>query len=97
MGGLISRAYLAGLQPNQTLAPLSNARVRKLIQIATPNFGSFQAPRTGVQTSEMVPGSTFLWDLGTWNQRLDDLRGVDVLAVIGNAGMGYAPAVSMMV
>ena len=34
----------------------------------------------------MVPGSNFLWSLGTWNQRGDDLRGVDALAIIGNAG-----------
>jgi hypothetical protein len=34
----------------------------------------------------MTPGSLFLWNLATWNQRGDDLRGVDALAVIGNAG-----------
>jgi uncharacterized protein (TIGR03437 family) len=87
LGGLIARAYLSGLQADGSLnAPLS-PKIRKLIELATPNFGSFQAhlfPST--QTSEMVPGSVLLWTLATWNQRLDDLRGVDALAVIGNGG-----------
>jgi uncharacterized protein (TIGR03437 family) len=91
MGGLIARAYLAGLQVGGSLAPPPNPRVRKLILIASPNFGSFQAPRIGTQTAEMVPGSTFLWDLATWNQHWDDLRGVDALAVVGNAGTYYQP------
>src|SRR5262249_19218086 len=30
--------------------------------------------------------SQFVWDLATWNQFGDDLRGVDALAVVGNAG-----------
>jgi uncharacterized protein (TIGR03437 family) len=95
MGGLIVRSYLAGLRSDQTLAPPGDPKVRKFIEIATPNFGSFLAPLAvsllgGVQPAEMTPGSTFLWNLATWNQRGDDLRGVDALAVIGNGG--YAPA-----
>lgn len=92
MGGLIARSYLAGLQPNGSLSPLLNPRVRKFIEIATPNFGSFLAANysdllaNGTQAAEMVPGSPFLWSLATWNQLGDDLRGVDALAVIGNAG-----------
>jgi len=92
MGGLIVRAYLSGLQGNGSLAPVLNPRVRKFIEIATPNFGSFLAANysdllaNGTQAAEMVPGSSFLWSLGTWNQRGDDLRGVDALAIIGNAG-----------
>ncbi len=89
MGGLIARAYLAGLQQNGSLIPPS-LRVRKLVLIATPNFGSFQAPAFGVQTSEMVPGSGFLWELATWNQRGDDLRGVDALAIAGDGGFHYS-------
>src|SRR5581483_1644942 len=51
-------------------------------------FGSFKAPRDlfGIQTNELVPGNAFLWNLATWNQGGDDLRGVDALAIIGNAG-----------
>jgi uncharacterized protein (TIGR03437 family) len=92
MGGLISRSYLAGLQQNGTLTPPLNPQVRKFVEIATPNFGSFLAAEFsdlipgGTQSAEMVPGSSFLWNLATWNQRGDDLRGVDALAIIGNAG-----------
>jgi uncharacterized protein (TIGR03437 family) len=92
MGGLIVRAYLSGLQTNGALSPPLNPRVRKFIEIATPNFGSFLAANysyaipNGTQTAEMIPGSTFLWYLATWNQRGDDLRGVDGLAIVGNAG-----------
>jgi uncharacterized protein (TIGR03437 family) len=95
MGGLIVRSYLAGLHSDQTLSPPSNPKVRKFIEIATPNFGSFLASLaasflTDVKVPEMIPGSTFLWNLATWNQRGDDLRGVDALAIIGNGG--YVPA-----
>ena len=99
MGGLIARAYLAGLQPNETLIPPVTTLVRKLILIATPNFGSFVAGNystslLGVpQSAELEPGSSFLWNLATWNQRGDDLRGVDAIAIAGNAGV-YTPNLS---
>ena len=94
MGGLIARAYLAGLQPSETATPPATTLVRDLILIATPNFGSFVAgndatiltAEAGTQSAELVPGSSFLWNLATWNQRGDDLRGVNALAIIGNAG-----------
>jgi uncharacterized protein (TIGR03437 family) len=96
MGGLIVRSYLAGLQTSGALSPPLNPRVRKFIEIATPNFGSFLAANwsyviaNGTQTSEMIPGSPFLWYLATWNQRGDDLRGVDGLAIVGDAGYWQA-------
>src|SRR5450755_3233902 len=79
MGGLIARSYLAGLQPNQVLTPPTTTLVRKLVLIATPNFGSFAAGNAftvlpGSQSDELKPGSAFLWNLATWNQRTDDLR-----------------------
>ena len=86
MGGLIVRAYLAGLQADGSLLPPPNPRVRKLVLIAEPNFGSFIAVNIGTQTAEMIPGSSLLWELATWNQGGDDLRGEDALAIIGNAG-----------
>jgi uncharacterized protein (TIGR03437 family) len=94
MGGLIARSYLAGLQPSETATPPATTLVRDLILIATPNFGSFVAGNyattlialAGTQSAELVPGSSFLWNLGTWNQRGDDLRGVNALAIAGNAG-----------
>jgi pimeloyl-ACP methyl ester carboxylesterase len=99
MGGLIARAYLAGIQPNQTFLPPAPTLVRKLVLIATPNFGSFVAGNyvysiaAGSQSAELVPGSAFLWNLATWNQRGDDLRGVNAIAVVGNAG-SYVPSLS---
>ncbi len=103
LGGLIARSYLAGIQTDGTLLPPKVPRVRKLVLIASPNFGAFAADSyiadalfvKGVQTSEMKPGSTFLWLLATWNQQGDALRGVDALAIVGSAGacgVGYEPA-----
>lgn len=92
LGGLIVRDYLAGLQTNETLTPPASTLVHNLVLIATPNFGSFVAANftniipTGTQSAELVPGSSFLWNLATWNQHTDDLRGVNAIAVIGNAG-----------
>lgn len=92
IGGLIVRAYLAGLQTNQSLAPPANTLVRDLVLIAVPNWGSYVAENyttiipTGTQSAELVPGSAFLWNLNTWNQHTDDLRGVNAIAIIGNAG-----------
>ena len=94
MGGLIVRAYLAGMQSGYSFAPPANPRIRKFVEIATPNFGSFLAANyyqgdgdlIGTQALEMLPGSNFLWQLNTWNQGTDDLRGVDALAIIGDEG-----------
>lgn len=93
MGGLIARSYLAGLQPNGALTPPASPLVRKLVLIATPNFGSYLAGgyvnsiQAGTQSAELIPGSALTWDLATWNAHGDDLRGVDAIAVIGNAGV----------
>jgi uncharacterized protein (TIGR03437 family) len=92
LGGLIARAYLAGLQPNESLTPPANTLVRDMVLIATPNFGSFIAGTyaseilSGTQSVELIPGGAFLWNLANWNQRSDDLHGVKAIAVIGNAG-----------
>lgn len=89
IGGLIARSYLAGLQISQTLAPPPNPRIRKLIEIAAPNYGSFLANTSlGMQVAEIIPGSSLLWQLARWNQGSDDLRGVDALAIAGNGGGG---------
>ena len=93
MGGLIVRAYLAGLQSTGALSPPANTLIRNLVLIATPNFGSFLATNSasviisGTQSAEMIAGSAFLWNLSMWNQHVDDLRGVNAIAVIGNAGI----------
>ena len=92
MGGLIVRAYLSGKLSQGGFAPPASVRIRKAIFIATPQAGllaisgllggnSFDS-----QLVEMFAGSNFLWDLATWNQRMDDLRGVDALTLAGNLG-----------
>ncbi len=88
MGGLVARAYLSGFQPNGAFATPVNSRIRKLIEIAVPNFGTFLATNSSQspQTLELAPGSPLIWNLARWNQGSDDLRGVDALAIIGNAG-----------
>lgn len=96
MGGLIARAYLAGLQPDETVTPPASTLVRDLVMIAVPNFGSFIAGNyytaitPGTQSGELIPGSSFLWNLATWNQHEDDLRGVNAIAIAGNAGVWSA-------
>ncbi|MBI5282586.1 MAG: hypothetical protein HY858_12955 [Candidatus Solibacter usitatus] len=88
MGGLIARAYLAGKKPGGGFEPPEPHRVRKLALLGTPNFGSYRAldvPFVSAQLPQMLPGSNFLWELATWNQGKDDLRGVDALALTGNA------------
>src|ERR1019366_3322300 len=91
MGGLIVRSYLSGKQPvasggAATFNPPATAGIRNAIFLATPHFGTAVAGELGTdtQTKEMSPGSQFLFDLNTWNQGTDDLRGVNALAVAGN-------------
>jgi uncharacterized protein (TIGR03437 family) len=92
MGGLIVRAWLAGKQPQGGFSPPSVVRIRNAVFIATPNAGLLSiagllgANVTDSQTTEMFAGSNFLWELGTWNQRTDDLRGVNALSIAGNLG-----------
>jgi uncharacterized protein (TIGR03437 family) len=85
MGGLIVRCYLSGKQKESgVFNPPKAPKIRKAIFIAAPHFGSFLALRLG-QSSEMQLGSQFIWDLSTWNQFGDDLRGIDAIAIAGNA------------
>jgi uncharacterized protein (TIGR03437 family) len=92
MGGLIVRAWLAGKQPNGTFSPPSTVPIQKAVFIATPNAGVLAAAgilgynETDSQVVEMFAGSSFLWDLATWNQRTDDLQGIDALSLAGNNG-----------
>jgi uncharacterized protein (TIGR03437 family) len=98
MGGLILRAYLEGKQPQGGFAPPPTVGIRKAVFIATPHAGLLALAglvggnNTDSQTIEMFAGSQFLWDLSTWNQRKDDLRGVDALTLAGNlAGTDGSP------
>lgn len=92
MGGLILRSYLAGKQNAAgTFAPPADPRVRKAVFLGSPHFGIGFAQLFGSvaavdpQVRAQLPGSRFLFDLATWNQGGDDLRGVDAIAVAGAA------------
>lgn len=91
MGGLIVRSYLAGKRAAGGFQPPTPVKIRKVIFLATPHFGTPIASLLGVdaQVRQLGTGTPFLFDLATWNQGADDLRGVDVLAALGNAGTGY--------
>lgn len=94
MGGLILRSYLSGKRDVSpaSFAPPATVPVRKAIFIATPHFGSAIATALGSdrQTQQMSLGSQFLFDLNTWNQGFDDLRGIDAISIAGNGGTGTA-------
>ncbi len=87
MGCLVIRCFLSGKQNESgSFNPPLEHGVRKVVFIAGPHFGD--APiRPDVQNMEMAKGSTFLWDLATWNQGADDVRQVDAVAVVGD-GLG---------
>jgi uncharacterized protein (TIGR03437 family) len=99
MGGLIVRSYLAGKSATSAVFnPPPTRKIRKAVFLATPHFGSPLADElttnallaslygTDIQIMEMQRASQFEWDLAMWNQFADDLRGVDAVSAIGNAG-----------
>jgi uncharacterized protein (TIGR03437 family) len=94
MGGLIVRSYLSGKQTSgSAFVPPDVVPIRKIVFLATPHFGAGVAQLGGGvddQLDELASGSRFLFDLGTWNQGTDDLRGVDAVTAIGNGGTGLA-------
>lgn len=92
MGGLVARAYLAGMFPEGWFPPTEH-RVRKLVLIATPNFGAYTIAGIDTQTRQMLEGSRFQWELATWHQGSDDFRGVDAIAILGAAHGGRGDGV----
>jgi uncharacterized protein (TIGR03437 family) len=95
MGGLVLRCYLSGKQNTAGMfQPPAATLVRKAVFLATPHAGTGIASLvSGLlgntnQLQEMSSGSAFLFDLDTWNDATDDLRGVDAVAAAGNAGSG---------
>lgn len=105
MGGLIARAYIAGMAVDRSsdgvTIPYDNGAIRKLVMIATPNYG---APRAGLenifnflgplknaiigkQLDEMEFGSKFIWDL---NQKwqVSHLPKEDMLVIAGTTANG---------
>ena len=103
MGGLIVRYYLAKIYPAGSVVA-GPGHLRKGVFLATPHFGSFLAPLAAsgqlgifgndVQTQEMSTGSQFLVSLATWNGGLDDLAGLNAIAVAGNGGDGLVTGAS---
>ncbi len=96
LGGLIVRAYLAGMQADSTFNPPIVQPIRKAIFLSTPHFGTGVGQLLGsdVQTAEISTGSTFVYSLGTYNQGTDDLRGIDALTVAGNGGTAQSNGAS---
>lgn len=91
MGGLVLRCYLSGKQNSAGMfQPPTATHIRKAVFLATPHFGTPIASYLPIvnQVKEMSSGSAFLFDLATWNDATDDLRGVDAIAAAGNAGTG---------
>jgi triacylglycerol esterase/lipase EstA (alpha/beta hydrolase family) len=80
MGGLVVRSYLAGKQNGSpaTFQPPANPGIRRFVMLGTPNFGTSLANQLGNdnRTAELETASQFLFDLNTWNQGTDDLRGL---------------------
>jgi uncharacterized protein (TIGR03437 family) len=91
MGGLVLRSYLSGKQNTAgVFQPPAAVKVRKAVFLSTPHFGTGIASLLPLipQVGEMASGSAFLFDLATWNDAADDLRGVDAIAAAGNGGTG---------
>lgn len=91
MGGLVLRCYLSGKQKTRgVFQPPTVTSVRKVVFLASPHFGTPIASLLPVsnQVQEIAGGSAFLFDLATWNDGTDDLRGVDAVTAVGNAGSG---------
>jgi uncharacterized protein (TIGR03437 family) len=101
-GGLFVRYYLSGnvnLQYGSgPLLPYAGTNalktpIRKLVMIGTPNFGVIDGSLTPTAANPVagfpevsLMESGFLWELNTWNQGGDDLRGADAISIAGNGG-----------
>jgi uncharacterized protein (TIGR03437 family) len=92
MGGLVVRCFLSGKQDTATATflPPATVPIRRAILLGTPHFGTSLANLFGADKQSLAQslGSQFLFDLDTWNQGTDDLRGVNVIAVAGSGGSG---------
>ncbi|MDZ4797776.1 MAG: hypothetical protein SGI92_06420 [Bryobacteraceae bacterium] len=91
MGGDILRSYLTGKQTARgVFQPPAEVRVRKAVFLAVPFFGSIVSDISSpdIQSQQLQIGSPLLFDLATWNQGRDDMRGIDAVAVVATGGTG---------
>lgn len=90
MGGLIVRSYLSGKRTEPGIfTPPAAHRINKIVFLSTPHFGTAAAVFAGNrQGDQLLVGSRFLIDLATWNQGIEELRGVSALSLTGDAGAG---------
>jgi len=92
IGGLMLRSYIAHA--------ISGPRIRKAVFIGVPHFGTNVAAFTDrdPQLRQISLGSRWLFQLATWNQGHDDLRGADAIALTGTAGINieYGPTDSVV-
>jgi uncharacterized protein (TIGR03437 family) len=85
-GSPVIRAYLSGKQNAPgVFQPPGEHTIRKAVFLGGLFFGAANgsSPIPDPQEDSTDPGSRFLWDLNTWNQGCDDLRGIDAVAVAG--------------
>jgi pimeloyl-ACP methyl ester carboxylesterase len=85
-GSPVIRAYLSGKQNALGgFQPPANHKIRKAVFLGGLFFGcgNGRAPIPDIQEDDIASASRFLWDLDTWNQGGDDLRGIDAIAVAG--------------
>ena len=72
--------------------PPADTGIRKALFIATPHFGIFRCHHARARGRSTDPRTStrneLCLDLATWNQGIDDLRGIDAISVIGDAGNG---------
>ena len=94
MGGLVLRCYLSGKQ--NASGVFQPPAATTCSQSGVPCHAQFwdahrvaAADVSSEQLNEMASGSSFLFDLGTWNDGTDDLRGVDAIAAAAMRGRAY--------
>ncbi|MBI4470396.1 MAG: hypothetical protein HY650_13855 [Acidobacteria bacterium] len=91
MGGLIARAYIAGLARKGDATVPYRSDIRKLVMAGTPNFGSVEAGFavlppgcSKAHASELRIGSKFIWELQQdWASQSP---ANDVLVIAGTRG-----------
>ncbi len=102
LGGMIVRSYLSGKQKERgVFQPPAEVKIRKAVFLSVPFFGAVITDFIGnlpgftldTQGAQLQPGNVFSYDLATWNQGVDDLRGIDAVAAVATGGTAGLPPV----